>query len=143
MKQIITLNGKGIAMINNTVIVGRLGQDPELRYFEAGTCKSRFSLAVDRPGGSRENKITDWFNIEAWGKLAEFSGEYLKKGMMVSVQGSIEVDVWTDQTGNTRENPSIKASAINFVGSKRDNEQYRQQGGGGQSSYNNDAVVPF
>ena len=70
-------------MINNTIIVGRLGQDPELRYFEAGTCKSRFSLAVDRPGGSRENKITDWFNIEAWGKLAEFSGEYLKKGMMV------------------------------------------------------------
>jgi single-strand DNA-binding protein len=130
-------------MINHTVIVGRLGQDPELRYFEAGTCKSRFSLAVDRPGGSRENKTTDWFNIEAWGKLAEFSGEYLKKGMMVSVQGSIEVDVWTDQTGNPRENPSIRASAINFVGSKRDNEAYRQQGGGGGSSYNNDAVVPF
>ncbi len=128
-------------MINSLVIVGRLGQDPEIRYFESGTVKARFSVAVDRPG-SKENRSTDWFNIEAWGKLAEFSGEYLKKGMMVSVQGSIEVDSWQDQTGNVRETPLVRASAINFVGSKRDNEQYRQASGG-QANYNADTVLPF
>jgi single-strand DNA-binding protein len=126
-------------MINTVTLVGRLGQDPEIRYFDAGSVKARFSLAVDRPG-PKENKTTDWFNIEVWGKTAEFAGEYLKKGMLISVQGSIEVDTWQDQTGNTRENPIVRASDIRFVGSKRDNEGFR---GGGQNAYQNDAVVPF
>jgi single-strand DNA-binding protein len=124
-------------MINNATLLGRLGQDPEVRYFDSGSVKARFSLAVDRPGKG-EAKQTDWFNIEAWGKLAEFSGEWLKKGTLVSVQGSIEINNWQDQTGNTRETPLIRASEIRFAGSKRDS-----QAGQGNSSYNNDAVVPF
>jgi single-strand DNA-binding protein len=129
--------GVNNTMINNASLVGRLGQDPEIRYFDSGSVKARFSLAVDRLG-SKENKQTDWFTIEAWGKLAEFAGEWLKKGTMVSVQGDIEINSWQDQTGNTRETPLIRASEIRFVGSKRDNQQ-GQQG----NTFNNDAVVPF
>jgi single-strand DNA-binding protein len=124
-------------MINNASLVGRLGQDPEIRYFDSGSVKARFSLAVDRPG-NKDNKQTDWFTIEAWGKLAEFAGEWLKKGTMVSVQGDIEINAWQDQTGNTRETPLIRAGEIRFVGSKRDNQP--QQGNGNFSA---DAVVPF
>lgn len=109
-------------MLNVVVLVGRLGQDAELKYFESGSVKARFTVAVDRTVG-RENKQTDWFTVEAWGKLAEFAGEWLKKGQLVSVTGQLEVRQWTDQTGNTREALSIRAVEIRLEGSRRDNLQ--------------------
>jgi single-strand DNA-binding protein len=127
-------------MINSLTIVGRLGQDPEIKYFDSGSVKARFSVAVDRPS---KDKTTDWFNIEVWGKTAEFVGEWIKKGQLVSVQGSIEINQWTDQTGNVRETPLVRGSAVGFVGSKRDNQQYPQNQGGGGGSYNTDQTVPF
>jgi single-strand DNA-binding protein len=113
--------------INVVTLVGRTGQDAEIKYFETGSVKAKFSLAVDR-GGSKDNRITDWFNIEAWGRLAEFSGEWVKKGQMLAISGTMELQSWTDQAGNTREFPVIKAQDIRFAGSKREN-----QGGGGSS----------
>ena len=122
--------------MNTVTLVGRLGQDPEIRYFETGNVKARFSIAVDRPG-SKENRTTDWFNVEAWGKQAEFAGEWIKKGQMVSVSGSLEVSQWNDNTGNVREQPIIRVTEIRFVGSKRENEQ----GAGGYAPAG--AAVPF
>ncbi len=106
-------------MVNSVTIVGRLGQDPEIKYFESGSVKAKFSVAVDR-NFSRENRITDWFNIEVWGKQAEFVGEWVKKGSLVAVQGTLEMSRWTDQAGNPREFPIIKANSVQFVGSKRE-----------------------
>jgi single-strand DNA-binding protein len=106
--------------MNSVVLVGRLGQDPELKYFESGSCKARFSLAVDRNVG-KTNQQTDWFTIETWAKLAEFSGEWLKKGSAISLAGSIEVQRWKDATGNTREMPVVRATEIRLEGSRRDN----------------------
>lgn len=135
-------------MVNSAVIVGRLGQDPEIRYFESGTCKAKLSLAVDR-NFSRENRITDWFNIEVWGKQAEFVSEWVKKGALVAVQGTVELNKWTDQQGVEREFFFVKASDIRFVGGKRDSQQ--GQGAGGYNNYNNaggggapaEAVISF
>ncbi|MCE3234819.1 MAG: hypothetical protein K0Q50_999 [Vampirovibrio sp.] len=107
-------------MANTVVIVGRLGQDPEIKYFESGTVKARFSVAVDR-GFSKENKVTDWFTIEVWGRKAEFVGEWIKKGALVSVTGQLEMSRYTDQAGNQKEWPFIRATDVGFVGSKRDN----------------------
>ena len=107
-------------MVNSVTIVGRLGQDPEIKYFESGSVKARFSLAVDR-NFSKENKITDWFTIEVWGRDAEFVGEWVKKGTMVSVSGQMEVNRYNDQAGNPKEWPLIRGSRVQFVGSKRDN----------------------
>lgn len=104
--------------MNTVTIVGRLGQDPEIKYFESGSIKTRFSVAVDR--GTKDNKVTDWFNIEAWGRLGEFAGEWLKKGSSVAVVGTLEINRWTDQAGNLKETPLIRATDIRFVGSKRD-----------------------
>jgi single-strand DNA-binding protein len=108
-------------MINSVTIVGRIGQDPETKYFETGSVKARFSVAVDRPGAKGEAKVTDWFAIEAWGKLAEFASTWLKKGANVAIIGSVEVNTWTDNTGNTREQLLIRATEIKFVGSKQQN----------------------
>jgi hypothetical protein len=52
-------------MLNSLILVGRLGQDPELKYFDSGSVKATFSVAVDRPS---KEKTTDWFNVEVWGK---------------------------------------------------------------------------
>ncbi len=107
-------------MANSVVIVGRLGQDPEIKYFESGSVKAKFSLAVDR-SFSRENKVTDWFSIEVWGRQAEFVNEWVKKGALISVSGQLEVNRYNDQAGNPKEWPFIRANDVRFVGSKRDN----------------------
>lgn len=106
-------------MSNSAVLVGRLGQDPEIKHFETGKVKASFSIAVDR-GFSKENKVTDWFNIEVWDRNAEFVGEWVKKGTLVSVMGKLTVNRYTDQAGNPREWPVIRASEVRFVGGKRE-----------------------
>lgn len=107
-------------MANSVTLVGRLGQDPEIKYFESGSVKARFSIAVDR-NFSKENRVTDWFTIEVWGRKAEFVGEWIKKGALVSVSGVLEVNRYTDQAGNPKEWPFVRASDVSFVGTKRDN----------------------
>jgi len=112
-------NGQSQGGINNAVVVGRAGQDPEIKYFESGSVKAAFSVAVNRPSKEKE---TDWFNIEAWGRTAEIVGEYLKKGREVAVSGRLNVRKYTDQAGNEKEFLSVVASDVKFLGSRRDNE---------------------
>lgn len=105
-------------MINSVVIVGRVGQDPEMRYFETGKVKTAISLAVNR--GSRGNEKTDWFRVELWDKQAELTGEYVKKGKLVAVEGRLDLNQWTDADGNKREAFLIKGASIRFLGGKND-----------------------
>jgi len=107
--------------LNQVTIVGRAGKDPELKYFESGTVKASFSLAVDRPT-SKENRETDWFNIEVWARPAEIVGEYLKKGREAAVSGRLSVRKYNDEAGNEREYLSVTASEVRFVGGRRDSE---------------------
>lgn len=114
-------NDKLQGSVNSVVIVGRTGQDPELKYFESGSVKASFSLAVNRFAG-KDNRETDWFNIEVWGRTAEVVGEYLKKGREVAVNGRLNVRRWNDDAGNEREYLAVVAQDVKFLGSKRDNE---------------------
>ena len=66
--------------MNTATIIGRAGQDAEIRYFESGKVKTTFSLAVGRWDPKTKEETTDWFNIEVWDKQAEFAGEFIKKG---------------------------------------------------------------
>ena len=102
--------------MNTAVLVGRVGRDAEIKYFESGKVK-----AWDP---KTKSEVADWFNIDVWDKLAEFAGEYVKKGVQVAVDGRIGQNKWTDKaTGNERENFLIIASSIRLLGSKRDIEQ--------------------
>lgn len=109
-------------MINSVVVVGRVGQDPEMKYFESGKVKTTFSLAVGRWDSKTKEEVTDWYNIEVWDKQAEFAGEYIKKGRQVVVDGRISISKWTDQTGEERERFLIVANNVRLLGSKRDAE---------------------
>jgi single-strand DNA-binding protein len=105
-------------MINSVVIVGRVGQDPEMKYFESGKVKTTFSVAVNR--WSKEGDITDWFNIELWDKSAEIAGEYVRKGKLVGIEGRLDASHWKDAEGNERERFFIRGDNLRLLGGKRE-----------------------
>ena len=109
--------------MNTATIIGRAGQDAEIKYFESGKVKTTFSLAVNRWDRKKKAETTDWYNIEFWDKQAEFAGEYIKKGRQVVVDGRISISKWTDQSGEERERFLIVANNVRLLGSKMDAEQ--------------------
>lgn len=115
-------------MVNAVMLVGRVGKDPEMRYFESGRVKTTFSVAVNRPTKERE---TDWFDIELWGRQAEFAGEYVRKGRLVGVEGRLDFSSWTDDGGVKHSRPFVNASNVRLLDSKADAS--RGGGGGGGS----------
>ena len=108
--------------MNTATVIGRAGQDAEIRYFESGKVKTTFSLAVNRRDLKKQEDVTDWFNIEVWDKQAEFAGEYIKKGRQVVVDGRISISKWTDNTGEEKERFLVIANNVRLLGSKRDAE---------------------
>ena len=108
--------------MNTVVLVGRVGRDAEVRYFESGKVKANFSIAVNRWDAKTKSEVADWFNIDVWDKQAEFAGEYVKKGREVAVDGRISISKWTDQTGEEKERFLVVANDIRLLGSRRDAE---------------------
>ena len=108
--------------MNTATIIGRAGQDAEIKYFESGKVKTTFSLAVNRWDRKTNGEVTDWYNIEVWDKQAEFAGEYIKKGRLVAVDGRIQTNKWKDASGEERERFLIVANNVRLLGSKRDAE---------------------
>lgn len=106
-------------MINSVTLVGRAGRDPEVRYFESGKVTCSFSLAVDRFRKGEDKP--DWFELELWGRTAEVAGEYVKKGSLIGVQGSLAFDRWKDRaTGEDRQKVVIKVDRLELLGSRND-----------------------
>ena len=108
--------------MNSVVVVGRAGQDAEIKYFESGKIRTTFSLAVNRWDSKTKAEVTDWFNIDVWDKQAEFAGEYIKKGRLVVVDGRIQSNKWKDASGEERERYLIVANNVRLLGSKRDEQ---------------------
>jgi single-strand DNA-binding protein len=107
--------------LNTVHLVGRAGGDPQVRYFESGSVVCNFTLAVNRPT-SRDDQ-PDWFNLEIWGKTAEVAANYVKKGSLIGIQGSLKIETWSDRsTGANRSKPVIRVDRLDLLGSKRDND---------------------
>ena len=103
-------------MINKVILVGRLGKDPEIRSTPQGTTVAKFTVATDekftdRAGEKQER--TEWHNVVAWGKLGEICGQYLRKGKLVYIEGSIRTDSWDDkESGQKKYRTEIVASTM-------------------------------
>jgi single-strand DNA-binding protein len=111
------------AVANMITIVGRLGKDPDLRYFESGKVVCKGSIAVTEG----KNDPPSWFGYEAWGKDAELMGNYCRKGKQLALSGSIALESWTDpSTGAQRSKLVLKVSKITFCGSKNDDQAQAQ-----------------
>lgn len=122
-----------MASVNKVIIVGRLGKDPEMRSTPSGTSVAKFSVATDdrftdRAGEKQER--TEWHNIVVWGKLAEICGQYLKKGKLVYLEGSIRTDSWDDkESGQKKYRTEIVANTMQMLDRRGD------EGGGGGGGY--------
>ncbi len=109
--------------MNSVIIVGRAGQDPEIKYFESGKSRTTFSVAVDRWNAKTKARETDWFNIQFWDKKAESAAEWIKKGTMVAIEGKIAISKWQTPEGEMNERYIINATNYSFTGSKADTTQ--------------------
>lgn len=107
--------------LNVVTLVGRVGGDPDVKYFESGAVKCSLTLAVKRL--SRNSDEPDWFNLELWGKPAETAANYVRKGGLIGVSGSLKFDHWQDKnTGASRTKPIIRVDRLDLLGSRKDNE---------------------
>ncbi len=102
--------------MNSVVLVGRAGQDPEMKYFESGKVKTTFSMAISRWDSKSKGEVTDWFNIELWDKAAEVAGEYVKKGRWVGIDGRLVANKWSGPDGVQKERFIIRANSLRLLG---------------------------
>ena len=110
-----------MAGVNKVIIVGNLGQDPEIRYMPDGTAVANFSVATsdewkDKQTGEKKER-TEWHRIVVWRQLAEVCGKYLTKGRQVYVEGKLQTRSW-EKDGVTRYTTEIIASTVQFLGGR-------------------------
>lgn len=104
--------------VNKVILVGRLGNDPEIRYTQQGVAVTNFNIAtsenwVDKAGAKQER--TEWHRIVVWGKMAETCSQYLAKGRQVFVEGRLQTRQWEDKDGGKRYTTEIVAATVQFL----------------------------
>ena len=107
--------------INKVILVGNLGQDPEVKYTAGGAAVTTLSLATseswkDKDTGSDQEK-TEWHRVVLWRRLAEIAGEYLKKGSKVYIEGQLQTRKW-EQDGQTRYTTEVVGRDMQFLDSR-------------------------
>jgi single-strand DNA-binding protein len=116
--------GRGL---NKVMIIGRLGRDPEMRYTPSGRPVTSFSVATSRTWTSAEGERreeTEWFNVVAWGNLAEICKAHLSKSQQVYVEGRLQTRGWEDETGKKHFRTELVANEMILLGDRRrDNSQ--------------------
>ncbi len=108
--------------LNKVMIIGRLGRDPEMRYTASGRPVTTFSVATSRSwntsDGERRSE-TEWFNVVAWGSLAEICNQYLTKGQQVYIEGRLQSRNWEDSEGKRHTSVEIVANEMIMLGERR------------------------
>jgi single-strand DNA-binding protein len=119
-----------MASLNKISLIGYLGRDVETKYLESGSQVANFSVAVTEKW--KEKETTEWFNVVAFGKLAEICSKYLTKGSLVYVEGKIRTRTWDDKDGNKKSKTEVLSNQMQILkgGSK---------GTAGTGSEDNDA----
>lgn len=108
--------------LNKVMIIGHLGRDPEMRYTPSGRPVTTFSVATSRTwntsDGERRSE-TEWFNVVAWGSLAEICKQFLTKGQQVYIEGRLQTRRWEDDQGNKRTTTEVVAREMVMLGDRR------------------------
>jgi len=111
--------------MNNINIIGRIGKEIELRYLQSGSAVASFSIAVDQSYKKDGQKIekTSWFDVSAFGKIAETVNSFFNKGSMIGISGELEQQTWKAQDGSNRSKVIIKLQNLTFIDKKDNNQQ--------------------
>lgn len=128
------MSSKGI---NKVILVGNLGQDPEVKYMPSGGAVANITVATSESWRDKQTgemkEVTEWHRVVLWGKLAEIAGEYLRKGSQVYIEGQLKTRKWTDQQGVEKYSTEVVVNVggtMQMLGGKRDGGQ---SGGNGPS----------
>lgn len=109
--------------LNKVMIIGQLGRDPEMRYTPSGRPVTTFNVATTRSWNSSDGERhseTEWFNVVAWGSLAEICKQHLVKGQQVYIEGRLQTRVWEDNSGNKRSSTEIVANEMIVLGERKE-----------------------
>lgn len=104
--------------MNKVILIGRLGQDPDLRYTTESEAVCNFSVATSEKWKDKDgtqNEKTEWHHIVVWGKLAELCNQYLSKGRQVMVEGRLQTRSWDDKEGNKKFKTEIVSNNVQFL----------------------------
>ena len=109
--------------VNKVILIGRLGNNPEIRYTPSGAAVGNFNIATsenwnDKTGQKQER--TEWHRIVVWSKLAELCNQYLTKGRQVYIEGRLQTRQWDDKVGNKHYTTEIVANTVQFLGAGKD-----------------------
>jgi len=118
-------------MVNKVILIGNLGQDPEIRYTQSGTAVATLSLATTEKFKEKDGQVkeqTEWHRIVAWSRLAEVCGEYLHKGSKVYIEGKLQTRKYTDQNGVEKYTTEVIAREMKMLSPRGDGGG---SGGGG------------
>ncbi|APD92243.1 single-stranded DNA-binding protein (plasmid) [Alteromonas mediterranea] len=120
--------------VNKVILVGNLGNDPEVRYMPNGNAVANLSLATSESWKDQQGQVqerTEWHRLTMYRRLAEIAGEYLKKGSQIYVEGKLQTRKWQDQQGQDKYTTEIIVDQMQMLGGRGG------EGGGGQRPQNN------
>lgn len=138
-------------MFHKIMIVGNLGRDPEMRFTPSGKAVTSFSVATNRKWTNSDGtpgEETTWFKVSAWGRMAEVTNQYLSKGRLVMVEGTMTSEngsprVWTGNDGVARASFEVNASMVKFLGGGRDNGAATEEEGPSTAEEREEDELPF
>ena len=121
-----------MANLNKVTLIGRLGQDPEIRYTQSGSAVANATIATkdywtDKQGEKQER--TEWHSLVLWGRLADLAQSYLKKGSQVYVEGRLQTRDWEDQQGQKHYKTEVVVTTMQFLDSRISDSESVQAGG--------------
>ncbi len=125
---------RDINSLNKVILIGRLGQNPEIRYLpQTERAVARFTLATNErffnPNTNESDIRAEWHRIVAWGKLAEFCEKYLTQGKQIYLEGKLRTRSWQDREGSKRYTTEIEARNIIFLGRKEEGVEQESYAG--------------
>lgn len=125
---------------HQTIVVGNVGRDPELKYLQSGIAVCDFSVAVSESWNdantNEKREKTTWYRVNAWGRLGEICNQYVQKGRQVMVVGTVEARAYLDKAGQPAASLELRARDVRFLGNRQDRE------GGDGGEYNDYGNAP-
>ncbi|EOC0016711.1 single-stranded DNA-binding protein [Cronobacter sakazakii] len=120
--------------VNRVILLGHLGQDPEVRYMPNGGAVTSLRLATSESWRDKQTgemkEVTEWHSVVLYGKLAEVAGEYLRKGSQIYIEGQLRTRKWQDQSGQDRYSTEVVVNVggtMQMLGGKQQSDQPKQQ----------------
>jgi single-strand DNA-binding protein len=124
--------------LNKVMVIGNVGRDPEMRYIPSGKPVTSFSVATSRSwtnsDGERREE-TEWFNVVAWGNLAEICKQHLRRGQQVYIEGRLQTRSWEDHEGKKRFRTELVASEMILLGGRRSASEAIESTGVGEGEF--------